>query len=680
MQYATLQKAAADKLPPFNLEAEHAILGAVLLDNSALFVAVDAGFHPDDFHRESHRTIFKAMLDINQRGNAIDLLTLRDELERTKRLEDIGGAAKLVGLVDAVPTAANIAYHIGIVREKARLRRLQNACVSVALKIYDDSNATSHEFLTQLSEELMALRTEAETPWALTSNGKPVAILQREYVRYLESIGFRATLYNRSLMFVHIEQDRIVKQVEEYKNICFTLKTKLKEIYEAQFPLLWELLLKERKFDYHIMTSLQVIDQRQYLTDDATHCHLFFKNGVVTISPTDGTYFRPYSEIEGYVWEEAISPHEYHGILTPEPAYDLNADKARGYSAEFRRFVEHVSNEFVDNHFVDNKTAFEHGIASLCWHYNDVLQQKAVIVIDNDPSYFSDGRRGKKILMDALRYVRSNGTPDGVVIKEDGKAFGGTFKFQRVKANTKILIIDDVDDESVNFKDFYSAITDGLVKEGKGMTRFAFSPETSPKMVFTTNRPFFGMDKSSTDRLLLLPMTDFFTREGQKPAQVFGHRLFYDWDSAEWARFHDYIIQIIFDAMQRDPLKLPEPDLYVFNANRLALELPEALTAYLDKLADDTDYDKESVINSLKELGFAYEKRGAFKQMLETYCRLRGRFLHKNTRDGRYKKGGVEFIRFVRSLWTETASSPEENQVFGQTETATDTRKTGKKA
>ncbi len=659
MQYSTLQNKSLEKLPPSNVEAERAILCAVLLDNDALVSALTI-VTASDFYKPSHQIILDAMTTINARGDVVDLLTLRDELERSKTIEEIGGPAYLVSIVDAVPTAANVAYHAKLVNEAARLRRLQNACLSIAYRIYDDGKTTSHEYLTTLAEELTALRTDAETPWALTSSGKPVAILQREYVRFLEDIGFRSTIFNRSLMFTKIERKRIVKEVEWFKNLCFTLKTSLKEIYEKEHPLLWELLLKEHKFDYHVMTSLQTIQQEDYISDDAAHCHLFFQNGAVTITPERVTY-TSYEELPGYVWEEAIAPHEYHGYASSSPAYDFDEDLKTQRRSEFERFIAHVSNEFVDGHHVNNQEAFEHGLASLCWHYNDVLQQKAVVVIDNDPSFYSDGRRGKRILMDALRYIRSNGSPEGVVIKEDGKAFGGTFKFQRVKANTKILIVDDVDDETVNFKDFYSAITDGLVKEGKGMTRFAFTPESSPKMVFTTNRPFFGMDRSSTDRLLILPMTDFFTREGHRPAQVFGHRLFYDWDAAEWARFHDYMICIIQEAMRRDPLHLPEPDLSTFNANRILIEMPEMLIAFFDRLKDDVEYDKSALLEDLKEAGFEMKKQGEFKQTLDKYCRLRGRFLYKNTKDGRYKKNNVEYIRLVRTLWTESPSVQNKN-------------------
>ena len=246
MQESTFRNKSLEKLPPSNAEAERAVLGAILLDNAALLTAANI-LHPTDFYKPTHQTIFEAMLAINAHGDVIDLLVLRDELERAKTLDDIGGPAYLVSLVDVVPTAANISYHAKVVNETARLRRLQNACLTIAYKIYEENAKPCHELLTTLDEELLTIRTDAETPWALTSSGKPVAIMQREYVRFLETIGFRATLFNRSLLFTKIEQRRIVKEVEWFKNLCFTLKTELKNIYEAEHPLLWELLLKEHK-------------------------------------------------------------------------------------------------------------------------------------------------------------------------------------------------------------------------------------------------------------------------------------------------------------------------------------------------------------------------------------------------------------------------------------------------
>ncbi len=133
-----LTKKSLEKLPPFNLDAEQAVLGAILLNNQSIFKALEI-FHPADFYRSSHHKIFKAMLDLNERGDEIDLLVLRNELERRGELEEVGGPAFLAGLVDVVPTSANIEFHARIVHEKAIARRLLNASIEIATRCYDDS-------------------------------------------------------------------------------------------------------------------------------------------------------------------------------------------------------------------------------------------------------------------------------------------------------------------------------------------------------------------------------------------------------------------------------------------------------------------------------------------------------------------------------------------------------------
>lgn len=134
-----LERKSLQKLPPFNLEAEQAILGAILLDNAAIYSALEI-FDAADFYRRSHLKIFQAMLTlIIDRQTEVDLLTLRNELERRNCLKEIGGPAYLAALVDQVPTAANIAYHARIVHEKAITRNLLNASIEIATRCYDDT-------------------------------------------------------------------------------------------------------------------------------------------------------------------------------------------------------------------------------------------------------------------------------------------------------------------------------------------------------------------------------------------------------------------------------------------------------------------------------------------------------------------------------------------------------------
>ena len=109
---------AEPRLPPQNLEAEQSVLGAILLDNSAMAKAMEL-LTAEEFYRTSHRKIYQAMLDLSDRGEVIDQITMTEALRARSELEAVGGAAYLAELVQVVPTAANIRYHSKIVRDNA---------------------------------------------------------------------------------------------------------------------------------------------------------------------------------------------------------------------------------------------------------------------------------------------------------------------------------------------------------------------------------------------------------------------------------------------------------------------------------------------------------------------------------------------------------------------------------
>src|ERR1041384_1638724 len=97
---------AAERTLPHNLEAERSVLGAILVHNDAITLAVqviDAG----DFYRDAHRRIFDKMIALNERGQAIDFVTLREELARAGEIDDVGGPAYVSSLAAGVPRATN---------------------------------------------------------------------------------------------------------------------------------------------------------------------------------------------------------------------------------------------------------------------------------------------------------------------------------------------------------------------------------------------------------------------------------------------------------------------------------------------------------------------------------------------------------------------------------------------
>jgi replicative DNA helicase len=127
-----------DRLPPQNVEAEQSIIGAILIDNEALPKALEI-IDADDFYKTSHRKIFRSMVELFDRNEPIDLITLTDYMKRSDELDAVGGVSYLSSLVNMVPTAANIKYHSKIIREKGLLRSLLRSATEIASKVYEDN-------------------------------------------------------------------------------------------------------------------------------------------------------------------------------------------------------------------------------------------------------------------------------------------------------------------------------------------------------------------------------------------------------------------------------------------------------------------------------------------------------------------------------------------------------------
>ena len=133
------------KIPPQNLDAESSVLGGILIENEAINVVLET-LRPEDFYRESHRRIMRAMIEITDRSEPVDLITLSEFLKSKNELESVGGTAYLASLADFVPTAANIAQYVRIVHEKAILRNLISTATEIATRGYDEQGNVD-EFL-----------------------------------------------------------------------------------------------------------------------------------------------------------------------------------------------------------------------------------------------------------------------------------------------------------------------------------------------------------------------------------------------------------------------------------------------------------------------------------------------------------------------------------------------------
>jgi replicative DNA helicase len=128
---------SSHKLPPQNIEAEQSVLGGILIENEAINRVTEI-LVPDDFYRDAHRRIFNALMNLTERDEPADLITLTNELRKIDQLDSIGGASYLASLIDLVPTAANIEYYAKIVKEKAVLRKLIQTSTEIITQSYED--------------------------------------------------------------------------------------------------------------------------------------------------------------------------------------------------------------------------------------------------------------------------------------------------------------------------------------------------------------------------------------------------------------------------------------------------------------------------------------------------------------------------------------------------------------
>ena len=131
-----------ERVPPQNIEAEQAVLGAMLIDKEAIAKATEL-LSADDFYREAHRVIFSAMLELYNKNEAVDMVTVTEILKRDNKLEDIGGIAYITSLANVVLTAANVKYHAEIVAEKSVLRQLVRVSTEIAAMGYEANDDVS---------------------------------------------------------------------------------------------------------------------------------------------------------------------------------------------------------------------------------------------------------------------------------------------------------------------------------------------------------------------------------------------------------------------------------------------------------------------------------------------------------------------------------------------------------
>lgn len=133
-----------ERLLPQNIEAESGVLGSIIIDPEAVSLVAD-WLHSDDFYRDAHRIVYRAILDLYEDNHPADFITLCDLLEQQGQLASVGGASYLTSLISSVPTSGNVIYYAQIVAQKAGFRRLIHAAGRIAALAYEETEGAQEQ-------------------------------------------------------------------------------------------------------------------------------------------------------------------------------------------------------------------------------------------------------------------------------------------------------------------------------------------------------------------------------------------------------------------------------------------------------------------------------------------------------------------------------------------------------
>ncbi|MCI0398976.1 MAG: replicative DNA helicase, partial [Chloroflexi bacterium] len=175
---------AIDRVPPNNVEAEEALLGSLLIDPDAIF-EVASFLRPVAFYREQNRWIYEAILDLNERREPVDLITLADELRRRSQLDELGGEAYIIGLINTVPTSINARSYGRIVEGASLRRRMIGAASAIANLAYEEDEDIN--VVIDRAEQALFTVSEERNSRELV----PVKEIARHYLDRIEELHAR---------------------------------------------------------------------------------------------------------------------------------------------------------------------------------------------------------------------------------------------------------------------------------------------------------------------------------------------------------------------------------------------------------------------------------------------------------------------------------------------------------
>lgn len=369
-------------------------------------------------------------------------------------------------------------------------------------------------------------KIEANTFWSWNSEKQKLTLSYTKFAGFLHNAGFGLYFYDQAspiFQIVHNDEgrleiassERIKKFVRQYiddyplDGVEYTKEGHLLEAVVRNSYLFSDNL-------YEFLGSMQI----DFLRDTKDCCYIPFKNGIVEISATDIKLLK-HGAVKKVIWKTDL--------------IDFNVDLAQEdeTDCEFMDFLEKICGGDEERQLSAISI-----IGYLIHKYKHPAKTFAVILAEETDDERKGGGTGKGIFIKALQKILPTVTIDGKNFKPDK-----SFAYQRVKFDTKLVAIQDVD-KLFDFEKFYSIITEGWTIEKKNKDELYINYEDSPKVILTTNYTINDTGNHAKRRQRVIEFSDYFGAD-RSPEDEYGHLLFDDWDKDEWNRFYNFIFSAI---------------------------------------------------------------------------------------------------------------------------------------
>lgn len=350
--------------------------------------------------------------------------------------------------------------------------------------------------------------------WYFDDKGR-CHIKHYSFKQFLEQRGF-FKLYpsdSKGFVFVRVENN-LIENTTNDKVKDFVLK--YLELQQTMKP--YELAASSGRLFKDDYLNLIDVAKVSFFEDTIDRGVLYYKNGALVVTKK-GYELIDYLDLDGFVWRDQIINRDFVSV-------DYNG-------CVFERFLLMVSGKDEEK-----MLSMKSVIGYLLHSFKTSANNKAIIINDETISDNPNGGSGKGIFWNALKYMKK-------VVDIDGKQFdfNKSFIYQRVTADTQVLVFDDVR-KNFEFEFLFSLITEGITIERKNKDAIKIPIEKSPKILITTNYTVGGVGGSFDRRKWEIEFSSHFN-SNHTPLQEFGHLLFDEWSEIEWNRFDSFMISCL---------------------------------------------------------------------------------------------------------------------------------------